>query len=80
MEYENKHFKTSDLCLGTTISLYFPIQKVEFQNSGKGIFVFDKNKEIDDIINRYWNGSLLVNPVEFFQQLKVLKSRIYAGR
>ncbi len=81
MQYENKNnIKTSDLCLGATLSLFSPILYIDFEDSGKGIFIFERSKENDSLIERYWNGSLLVKPIEFFQQLKVLKSRIYAGR
>jgi len=81
MQYENKNkIITSDLCLGATLSLFSPILSIDFEDSGKGIFTFEQSKKNNELVESYWNGTLLVKPIEFFQQLKVLKSRIYAGR
>ena len=80
MKLNENEIKTSDLCLATSLSLYSPILSIKFESSGKGIFIFERSKNNDDLIDSYWNGSLLVKPLEFFQQLKVLKSRIYAGK
>ncbi len=77
---DKNEIETSDLCLATSLSLYSPILSIKFELSGKGIFIFERSKSNDGLIDSYWNGSLLVKPLEFFQQLKVLKSRIYAGR
>lgn len=77
--YKN-YIKTSDLALSTALSLFFPLESVELENSGKSIFIFDRNSKTEEIIEKFWNGTLLVNPLQYFQQLKVLKSRIYAER
>ena len=33
--------------------------------------------KLTDIVSRFWRGELLVEPQAYFNQLKVLKTRIY---
>jgi len=40
-------------------------------------FIFAKSERVQDIVNRFWRGELLVEPQAYFNQLKVLKTRIY---
>ena len=70
--------KVSDLALATTISLYFPIQSIEPIDDRKVVFVFDKTLEIDDLISKFWSGELMVEPQQYFNQLKIIKTRIYS--
>ena len=72
-----KDYKTSDLCLATTISLYFPIQGLERLNSGKAYFVFEHTDELDSLLERYWKRELMVEPQMFFQSQKLIKHRLY---
>lgn len=70
--------KISDLALATTISLYSPIQSIEPLDDRKVVFVFEKTPEIDDLISKFWIGELRIEPQQFFNQLKIIKTRIYS--
>ena len=74
----NQSNKVSDLALATTISLYFPIQSIQPIDGRKVVFVFDKTPEVDDLISKFWSGGLMVEPQQYFNQLKVIKTRIYS--
>jgi len=75
-----KHkYKTSDLSLATTLSLYCPITDIEKQNPRKAEFIFERNQELDDLLDRYWKKELLVEPRTYFDQLKALKARLYGN-
>lgn len=76
-EHDNYH-KTSDLSLVTTLSLYFPIESTESVGNKKVLFVFQKSQKLDDLIAMYWRGELRLEPQKFFNQLKVIKTRIYS--
>jgi len=39
-------------------------------------FVFEKNPEVEKIVAAYWAGSLLVEPKQFWNVSRELKSRI----
>lgn len=70
--------KTSDLALATVLSLYSPIQSIESTDNRRVLFIFDKTLEIDDLISKFWIGELRVEPQQYFNQLKIIKTRIYS--
>ena len=71
-------FKTSDLALATAISvLGVAIEAMQQTDSERMNFIFAKSEKVQDIVNRFWRGELLVEPQSYFNQLKVLKTRIY---
>jgi hypothetical protein len=45
--------------------------------SERMFFIFTKSAKLEDLVNRYWRGELLVEPQAYFNQLKALKTRIY---
>ena len=78
--YDDTNFflKTSDLALATAISvLGIAIEAMQETDGERMNFIFTKSDKLTDIVNRYWRGELLVEPQAYFNQLKVLKTRIY---
>jgi hypothetical protein len=75
---EKEVFFTSDLALIVTLSLYFPIESTELIGNKKISFVFQKSPELDRIVDLYWRGDIRIEPQQFFNQLKVIKTRIYS--
>jgi hypothetical protein len=74
----NFFFKTSDLALATAISvLGIAIEAMQQTDGERMNFIFAKSEKVQDIVNRFWRGELLVEPQSYFNQLKVLKTRIY---
>ena len=82
MQYKLKlkeSFSTFDLALAATICLWFPLEIVDkSQDSHKVLFIFRNSKELAELINKYWKKELLVEPRQYFDQIKALKTRIYA--
>ena len=72
-------FSTSDLAITTALSVYFPISSINKDNPRKAEFIFERSKEFDDLVNRYWNRELLVEPRQYFYQLKAIKARLYGS-
>lgn len=79
-EAPSNSYSTSDLALATTISLFYPVEALDRQNPHKAQFLFKRNEELDQLIEAYWKGELKVNPAAYFQQLKIIKSRLYGER
>lgn len=80
---ENEHltqqlFKVSDLALATTLSLYSPIETTEFVDNRKVLFIFIKTPDLEKLIDMYWRGDMRIEPQQFFNNLKVIKTRIYS--
>jgi hypothetical protein len=74
----NFFFKTSDLALATALSvLGIAIEAMQETDGERMNFIFTKSDKLTDIVNRFWRGELLVEPQAYFNQLKVLKTRIY---
>lgn len=74
----NFFFKTSDLALVTALCvLGTAIEAMQQTDGERMFFIFTKSDKVTDIVNRFWRSELLVEPQAYFNQLKVLKTRIY---
>jgi CRISPR/Cas system-associated endonuclease/helicase Cas3 len=78
MLINNEYFHSSDLALVTALSLSFKILETEKESSSRLTFLFENSDELSDFIERYWRGEVLINPIEYFNQLKVIKTLIYS--
>ncbi len=72
-----KQYQTTDLSVATTLSLFQPIIEIGNTDPRRVDFIFAHTKELDNLINQYWQGKLKVEPASYFNQLKILKGRIY---
>lgn len=79
MKTDDNHYKTSDLSLAATLSLYFPIALIDRTNGRKVLFVFNRTSALDELVTKYWQNKVVIEPQVFSNQLKNLKTRIYAG-
>lgn len=69
----------SDLGLCATLDYFgFPIIETmqDPQDTTKVIMVFNKTKDIEDLIKEYWSGSVAVEPKRFWSITRDIKSRI----
>jgi len=74
----NKYFETNSLALASAIALFSPIVAIRKDSKKNNcIFSFEKTPEIEKIITNYWNKKLLVDALEYFEKIKILKARIY---
>ena len=80
MTNEVDYYRTSDLGLASTIALFYPIETINKQNPRKAEFVFRKEKSLDALVEQYWRGLLQVEPQAYFQQLRLVKARLYGER
>lgn len=70
-------FSTSDLALASAISMRYPLYVIDKSNPEKASFFFERDRGLDDLIQSYWSNTLQVSPLAYFQQLKIIKSRLY---
>ncbi len=71
------YYKTSDLALAATLTLFFPIIGINKLNSFKFEFLFRHNEHIQKLIQTYWQGDIKVEPQSYFNSIKRLKNMIY---
>ncbi|PIR89605.1 MAG: hypothetical protein COU07_01775 [Candidatus Harrisonbacteria bacterium CG10_big_fil_rev_8_21_14_0_10_40_38] len=74
----NELYRTADLSLTAALScLGFVIQDVEQLNSRRAVFTFENTRELAEAVARYWRREIKVEPQDFFNELKTIKTRIY---
>ncbi len=72
----NQTFETADLNLATLIYYEgFNLVSIDRQNE-RSRFIFNATKELNQLIQQYWNGQLLVEPKSYFNSLREIKVRL----
>lgn len=73
-------FSTFDLGLATAlITCGHRLIKLDNTNPTKIRFVFEEDKDIEQVMLKYWDGKLKVSALSFFNNLKTLKNRLYSS-
>jgi hypothetical protein len=73
------HFYTFDLgCSAALISAGFELVSLDKTNPRKVQFVFRKEIGIEKVVDDYWADRLEVKARTFFDNVKMLKNRIYS--
>ena len=68
---------TSDLALAAAVSLWLPVDSLDRGNPRQAIFNFSRCAELDKLVELYWRAELQVEPQAYFNQLRILKARLY---
>lgn len=76
---KDNYYKTSDLALTATLSLSFTLISISPQPNNKSLFIFEKSKKLEELIEKYWSGTLRIEPKVYFNQLKTIKTRLYSN-
>lgn len=75
------YFYTSDFDLSVTlICKGYNLATIDAEPNNKMVFVFKNNASIGEVVDGYWSNRVLVNPLEFANARKNLKSRIFGMR
>lgn len=75
---QNKYFQSSDLSLIAALQIFgYQIKKIERNDSGKAIFLVQPDDKLSGLVQDFWSRNLKVEPLRYFESLKVVKSRIY---
>lgn len=73
----NENYITNDLALAATLHcLGFPLLKVT-KDRPRADFLFDQNAQLIETVTKYWAGKLVVEPKNYFQTIKDIKTRLY---
>jgi hypothetical protein len=74
------YYQTSDLSLATTISLFCPIEDIDRSNPRKAVFLFRKTPELEKLVDQYFRNKIKISPQTYFNQLRVIKARLYDSK
>jgi len=74
-----KEFSTFDLNLATVlVTLRYELLDMDKTNPRKIRFIFKREKNIEQVMNDYWNNKIKLPAQTLFNNQKILKSRIYS--
>ena len=74
------HFSTFDLgCSAALISAGFELDSLDKENPRKVRFIFCQKVGIDEAVNDYFSSRLKVSARTLFDNIKMLKNRIYSS-
>ena len=80
LDAQNSFFCTYDLgCSAALISVGFELASLDSENPKKVRFVFTRKGGIDEAVSHYWSDKLTVNARTLFDNIKMLKNRIYSS-
>lgn len=78
--YVNKYFETSDLGLAAAlVTASYPVDCLDKHDSSKVKFLFVREEGMDEIIQLYWANELRLSLLAYFNNMKMLKNRIYSN-
>lgn len=72
-------FLTYDLGLAASlVTLGYQLYEVEKIAEKKSQFIFNRDEHIDKMVNQYWDNALNLPVRSFYDNLKMLKNRLYS--
>ena len=72
-------FSTHDLALAAfLVTSSHKLLKLDRANPKKVSFLFERTESIDHDVEHYWANQIKVNPRAYFDDLRMLKNRIYS--
>ena len=79
LDDQNNYFYTYDLgCSAALISAGFELISLDKANPRRVQFIFCRKNNIEKVVNKYWTNQLNVQASSFFENIKMLKNRIYS--
>ncbi len=71
-------YKTTDLGVCAYLVVKFSILNLERLGTNKFAFIFERTPELDKEVNAYFTNTAQISPLEYFNNLRSLKTRIYS--
>lgn len=74
----NDFYRTADLALAAAISIFVPLEAIDKTDYRRAYFVFPYTEELEELVAAFWRKELKVEPQAYFDQLRAIKTRLYA--
>lgn len=75
---DEQYFKGSDLSFAAVCEANgFTIDALDRSDPKKTVFLIKKKEGFDNLLQAFWQRSLLIEPRAYFDSLKAVKSRLY---
>jgi len=79
IDYE-KFIPCTDISLAAYLVSFSHIIKIDATDPQKVVFFFEDTSELHDSISGFWNNTVTIAPLEYFNNIKNLKTRIHLER
>lgn len=77
-QHGKETYRTADLALTAALCVSgFVVEEMEKVNPKRSVFVFENGEELLEAVNQYWRQEMRIEPQDYFNQLKIIKARIY---
>lgn len=74
---KSNDYETSDFALAVSLlATGYVIKNFDSSNPSRMIFIFEKSAGLEDVVEKFWDNRLRVNPKILFLLQRELKSRI----
>jgi hypothetical protein len=74
-------FSTRDLgATAALTSLGYELLTVDKENPNKALFLFKRENNIEEVLDKYWADQLEVKARRYFDSLKAVKNRLYSDQ
>ena len=80
MQYikEKNSFESTDISLvSALLSCGCKLEAIDRSNSSRALFIIERTKELDGLIQGYWSHTLKVDPLDYFNVLREIKTRLH---
>ncbi len=74
---KTEYYKSADMACVTALSLFFPITDISKTDPKKVEFCFVKTPDLVNFLDKYWRDEVSVSPIQYFNQIKTIKRRLY---
>lgn len=71
-------WSSTDLAICAYLALSFDLKELNRVEGNRFEFVFPKSKELEEAVAEYFNKKAQVDPIDYFQKIKFLKSLLYS--
>ena len=71
-------YRTADLALAAAISIFVPLETIDKTDYRRAYFIFPQSEELEELVAAFWRKELKVEPQAYFDQLRAIKTRLYA--
>ena len=79
LDDNDNYFYTYDLgCSSALICAGFELVSLDKANPRKVQFIFNREVGIEQVVDKYWADQLEIRARSFFDNIKMLKNRIYS--
>ena len=75
---EIKIYRSTDLAISGYLNLYFQFIGMERINDRRYEFLFERSTDLEKAVEAYFSNNAKVNPLAYFNSIKLLKSRIHS--